>query len=343
MPNFEKLYTQISAYTKANDYYGEIVLRGTDIFSIIFFFEAIETRWARLSPADQQKVQNAIQTKLDEYFNEYNRATDEKIFASLLRLYAKNVDLAFLPEDFKTLMNKTSQEELINKIYRKSIFSNQAKIAGISSGLNTKKLKTISQDQVFQIFRSLKKQFESKVEPYYTSIQKQIDGNMKTFMAGIMEMHQGQPLWADANKMLRVSYGKVEGFEPMDGVTYSYYTTLEGIMQKDNPAIYDYNVPQALRNLYHNKDYGRYGKNGQMNVCFTASNHTTGGNSGSPVIDANGNLIGVNFDRCWEGTMSDLMFDPERCRNIILDIRYALFITDKLAGAGYLLDEMVIE
>ena len=343
LPNFEKLYSQVSTYAKANDYYGEIVLRGTDIFSIISFFEAIETRWPSLSPADQQKVQNAIQTKLDEYFNEYNRATDEKVFASLLRLYAKNVDPAFLPEDFKTLMNKISQEELISKIYRKSIFSDQAKIAGISSGLNAKKLKTISQDQVFKIFRSLKKQFESKVEPYYTSIQKQIDGNMKTFMAGIMEMNQGQPLWADANKTLRVSYGKVEGFEPMDGVTYSYFTTLEGIMQKDNPAIYDYNVPQALRNLYQKKDYGRYGKNGQMNVCFTASNHTTGGNSGSPVIDAGGNLIGVNFDRCWEGTMSDLMFDPERCRNIILDIRYALFITDKLAGAGYLLDEMKIE
>jgi len=186
----------------------------------------------------------------------------------------------------------------------------------------------------------LKKQFESKVEPFYTSIQKQIDTNMKLYMSGIMEMNQGKSLWPDANKTLRVAYGKVEGYEPMDGVTYNYYTTLEGIIQKDNPTIYDYNVPQKLRDLYLKKDYGRYGKDGQMNVCFLASNHTTGGNSGSPVIDANGNLIGVNFDRGWEGTMSDLMFDPERCRNIILDIRYALFITDKLAGAGYLIDEM---
>ena len=343
LPNFEKLYNQVAAFTKANDYYTEIVQRGTDIFSLISFFEAIETRWESLSPSDQQKVQSAIQAKLEEYFNEYNRGTDEKIFASLLRLYVRDMDPAFLPEDFRTLMNKTNQEELINHIYRKSVFTDQSKLAEITSGLNSKKLKALSQDQLFTIFRSLKKQFELKVEPFYTSIQKQIDGNMKTFTAGIMEMNQGQSLWPDANKTLRVSYGKVEGFEPMDGVSYSYFTTLEGIMQKDNPAIYDYNVPQALRNLYQKKDYGRYGKNGQLNVCFTASNHTTGGNSGSPVIDANGNLIGVNFDRCWEGTMSDLMFDPDRCRNIVLDIRYALFITDKLAGAGYLLDEMVIE
>ena len=341
--SFEKLYGQIASYTKANDYYGEIVLRGTDIFNIISFFDAIDTRWPSLSQADQQKIQNAIQPKLKEYFNEYHQATDEKVFAALLRLYAKDMDQALLPEDFKTLMNKTSQEELISKIYRKSIFSNQAKLTEITSALNAKSFKTISQDPIFIIFKSLKKQFELKVEPYYTSIQKQIDGNMKTYMAGVMEMNQDKSLWPDANKTLRVSYGKVEGFEPMDGVSYSYYSTLDGIMQKDNPAIYDYNVPHALRDLYQKKDYGRYGKAGQMNVCFTASNHTTGGNSGSPVIDANGNLIGVNFDRCWEGTMSDLMFDPERCRNIALDIRYALFITDKLAGAGYLLDEMVIE
>ena len=343
LPSFEKLYGEIAGYAKANDYYSEIVLRGTDIFNIISFFEAIDKRWPSLSPADQQKIQKAVQPKLNEYFNEYNRATDEKVFAALLSLYAKDMDQALLPEDFKSLMNKITRQDLISKIYQKSIFSDQEKLTKITSDLNAKSFKTINQDPAYKIFRSLKKQFDSKVEPYYTSLQKQIDGTMKTYMAGIMEMNQGKSLWPDANKTLRVSYGKVEGYKPMDGVTYFYYTTLEGIMQKDNPAIYDYNVPQSLRNLFQYKDYGRYGKNGQMNVCFTASNHTTGGNSGSPVIDANGNLIGVNFDRCWEGTMSDLMFDPERCRNIILDIRYALFITDKLSGAGYLLNEMVIE
>ena len=343
LPAFEKLYAQLAPLTKANDYYSEIVLRGTDIFNIAAFFEVIDARWSTFSPADQQKIQSSIGSKLDEYFNEYNQSTDEKVFAALIRMYANDMRPEFLPEDFKILMSKTSKEDLIAKIYRKSIFANRAKLEQTTSGLNAKKLKTLSQDPIFKIFRSLKKHFESTVEPTFNSLQKQIDATMKTYTAGIMEMKQGLALWPDANKTLRVAYGKVEGYEPMDGATYDYYTTIDGIIQKDNPAIYDYNVPQALRDLYHKKDYGRYGKNGQLNVCFTASNHTTGGNSGSPVIDANGDLIGVNFDRCWEGTMSDLMFDPDRCRNIVLDIRYALFITDKLGGAGYLIDEMKIE
>ncbi|HZL10050.1 MAG TPA: S46 family peptidase [Prolixibacteraceae bacterium] len=343
LPNFEKLFSEIAPYTKANDYYTEIVWRGTDIFSIISVFEKIEKHWTSMSFADQQKIQNAIQLKVDEYFREYNRDTDEKIFAALLRLYATDMNSQFLPEYFKTVMSKTTPEELISKIYRKSVFSDPVKLSALASGLNSKKLKRMSRDPAFKIFTSLKINYETNIEPTYNVLQKQIDENMKTYVAGIMDMNQGKPLWADANKTLRVAYGKVEGYKPMDGVTYDYFTTLKGIMQKDNPAIYDYNVPQALRDLYQKKDYGRYGKDGKMNVCFTASNHTTGGNSGSPVINAEGNLIGVNFDRCWEGTMSDLMFDPDRCRNIVLDIRFALFIIDKLEGAGYLLNEMVIE
>ena len=343
LPAFEKLYRQFEPYTKANDYYAEIVFRGTDIFNIISSFDPIEKRWNQLTSGDQSKLQEAVKLKLEDHFKDYNRATDEKVFAALLRMYFNDIDPQFLPADFKALMSKTSSEELISNVYRKSVFSDQSELKNVTENLTAKNLQKLVNDPAFKLFRSLKKHFELNVEPYFSALQKQIDETQKVYVAGIMEMNQGKPLWADANKTLRVSYGKVEGYEPMDGVVYDYYTTLEGIMQKDNPEIYDYNVPQALRDLYENKDYGRYGQNGTMNVCFTASNHTTGGNSGSPVLDADGKLIGLNFDRCWEGTMSDLMFDPERCRNISLDIRYALFIIDKLAGAGYLLNEMVIE
>jgi hypothetical protein len=141
---------------------------------------------------------------------------------------------------------------------------------------------------------------------------------------------------------MRISYGSISGFKPSDAVHYQYYTTLQGIMEKEDAEVYDYNVPEKLKALYKQKDYGRYAQNDTVRVCFIASNHTSGGNSGSPVMNANGELIGVNFDRNWEGTMSDYLYDPERCRNISLDIRYVLFIIDRLAGAGHLVDEMTL-
>ncbi len=203
-------------------------------------------------------------------------------------------------------------------------------------------LKQLRNDPLIKLYKSLSFHYEVNIKPVVDSLNSKIEKNMKLYMAGIMEMKNGQPLYADANLTMRVTYGKVEGYKPLDGVIYKYYTTLSGIIEKDNPAIYDYDVPERLKKLYATKEFGRYEFNGDVPVCFLASNHTSGGNSGSPVINATGELIGINFDRVWEGTMSDIMFDPEMCRNISLDVRYALFIIDKFAGAGYLLDEMEI-
>jgi hypothetical protein len=148
--------------------------------------------------------------------------------------------------------------------------------------------------------------------------------------------------YPDANLTLRVAYGHIKGYSPSDAVYYKPSSTIKGIMQKDNPEIFDYNIPQRLRDVYAQKDYGRWtDETGEVPVCFIATNHTTGGNSGSPVINADGDLIGLNFDRVWEGTMSDIVFDPEICRNISLDVRYVLFTIEKIGGASYLFDEMV--
>jgi len=168
------------------------------------------------------------------------------------------------------------------------------------------------------------------------------DSLQRIYMKAIMEMEKDKIFYPDANFTLRVSYGVVKDYCPKDGVYYDYQTTLEGIIEKDDPEIRDYRVPARLKELYENRDYGRYGKDGVLNVCFTAANHTTGGNSGSPVLNADGELIGLNFDRNWEGTMSDIIYDPDMCRNIVLDIRYCLFIMDKYAGAGHLVGEMEI-
>jgi hypothetical protein len=161
---------------------------------------------------------------------------------------------------------------------------------------------------------------------------------------GLREMNGNTYLYPDANFTMRVAYGNVEGYSPKDAVIYNYETTLSGVIEKFNTGLTDYRIPLKLLDLYKKRDYGEYAdENGNMNICFIASNHTSGGNSGSPVMNAQGELIGLNFDRNWEGTMSDIFYDKSQCRNISVDIRYVLFIIDKFAGAGYLLDEMNIK
>ena len=166
----------------------------------------------------------------------------------------------------------------------------------------------------------------------------------RTYMQALREWDKERAFYPDANFTLRVSYGTVTGYENADGEYHTHLTTLDGVIAKDNPEIYDYNIPQSLRDIYETKDYGRWAveKNGKptIPVCFLASNHTSGGNSGSPVINARGELVGINFDRTWRSTMSDIEFDPTICRNISVDIRFVLFVMDRLGGAGYLLEEM---
>ncbi len=179
------------------------------------------------------------------------------------------------------------------------------------------------------------------VRPELNRLNGEIQKLNKDFMLAQMEF-DNKVFYPDANSTLRVAYGTVQGYNPKDAVYYTAYTTLKGIIEKDNPEIYDYDVPDKLKELFANRDFGRYTQGGEVPVCFIANNHTTGGNSGSPVINSEGYLIGINFDRAWEGVASDMAFNPDQSRNISLDIRYALFIIDKFAGAGYLLKEMTI-
>jgi hypothetical protein len=340
--NFEKIYDRYAGYTGASDYYSEIVLGGVEIFSLASQLSAIISLIENKQTDKLKESCDGMLKRLPGFYKNFNQPTDEKLFAELVPLLANNVDPHFLPAGFAEQVKNQSTDDLLKTVYRKSVVADRTKLEQLLRGANSKHLLSLRKDPMVAMVKNLGFHYLTAIKPVVDSLTVQLDNNMKTYMAGIMEMKSGQALYPDANLTLRVTYGMVEGYSPMDGVSYKYLTTLDGIMEKDNPEIYDYDVPARLKELYKSKDFGRYEVNGTVPVAFVASNHTSGGNSGSPVVNGNGELIGVNFDRCWEGTMSDIMFDPDMCRNISIDIRYALFIIDKFAGAGYLLEEMEI-
>ena len=178
------------------------------------------------------------------------------------------------------------------------------------------------------------------VAPKYDEISSKNAALQRTYIKAQLEINKGARIFPDANGTLRVTYGKVNGFAPKDGIIYDQQTYLDGVIEKYIPGDYEFDIPKKLLDLYNNKDYGQYAIDGKVPVCFLGTNHTTGGNSGSPAVDAYGNLVGLNFDRVWEGTMSDINYDPAICRNIMVDARYVLFIIDKFAGAKNIINEL---
>ncbi len=340
--NFETLYEEYAGYVQASDYYSEVVRSGIELFRQA---DRINMLIESIKDGDAKKTENlkkGVLRGLEGFYKNFNQATDEQLFVCLLPMLVEGLSSEYIPVEVMATINKLEGEKLLDKVYRKSILTDQQKLTALLENGSNKQILKLEKDKLIAMQAAFNKIYKDDIAPKVREINSEIDVNMKVYMAGLMEMKKNQAFYPDANLTLRVAYGKVEGYEPKDGVEYKYFTTLSGIMEKDNPKIYDYDVPDRLKDLYQTKDFGQYEVNGDVPVAFTASNHTTGGNSGSPVVNGNGELIGVNFDRCWEGTMSDIMFDPDQCRNISIDIRYALFLIDKFAGAGYLLDEMDI-
>ncbi|MGQ7870814.1 S46 family peptidase [Sunxiuqinia sp. sy24] len=340
LPQFEKLYVDLLPYDKAYNYYQEIVFKGIDIFKLADFFPRNDKGWNRLDEERHQLVRKALILKMTEYFDDYDQETDQELFTELLRLLRSDLDRSFLPKEFTNLLAKYDDEKLIRKVYEKSVLSDPEKLQELVADFDTKGISKLQKDPVIELYNALRVHYQQNVELVYQSIQDRITDVQQQYMKGIMAMEKNFQLYPDANFTLRVAYGKVEGYQPRDGVEYAYQTTLQGVMEKYQLGNPDYEVLEKLKALHKTSDFGEYGIDGQMPVAYTASIHSTGGNSGSPAINAKGQLVGLNFDRCWEGTMSDIMFDPDQCRNIMVDIRYVLFIIDKFAGAGYLLDEM---
>jgi hypothetical protein len=202
--------------------------------------------------------------------------------------------------------------------------------------------KKLKKDPAYLYAMSIYSAYFTKVADEYKVFADKEQALMQKYVEGMLRMFPDENWWSDANSTLRIAYGKIDGSSPYDGMSYEHFTTIDGIMQKNATGNPDFELTDRFIDLYNKGDWGRYAQDGELWVCFTASNHTTGGNSGSPVIDANGHLMGINFDRSWESTMSDFMFDESRCRNIVVDIRYVLWVIEMYGEAGHLIDEMTL-
>ena len=275
-------------------------------------------------------------------YKDYSPAIDKKIAVEMLREFGENVKAEFIPEWYSAKLAECgSVEAFVEWLFANSrLASKDAFMSALAGGYD------FSTDPAVEMRAAFDNVARESVGANYTALNSDITALYNIYMRGQMAFEPERAFYPDANLTLRVAYGSVAGYEAADGIYHKPYTTLDGIIEKDNPEIYDYDIPQSLRDIYASKDYGRWGVelNGHYTipVAFLAKNHTTGGNSGSPILNGRGELLGINFDRTWLSTMSDLDYDPDICRNISVDIRYVLFVIDKIGGAGYLIDEMTL-
>jgi len=329
------LYAKLEPLSFVNDYHSEAI-NANEIIRFAGMISSAAARNAKMSP---EVSSSNIRSMIESYFKDYYMPVDKRSFIAIVGEYNKNVPDEFKPDYFKEIMrlHKTT-ESLANYIYENSIFSSREKaLSFIEKGVTQD---MFANDPAVVFYTAFNDYFNANIKPVYDQLNSRLTLLYRTYMRGQMEFDTKKEFYPDANSTLRITYGKVKGYTPSDGVYYKHYSTLEGIMEKDNPNIYDYDIPQKLRDVYSKRDFGKWTVNGTVPVCFIATNHTSGGNSGSPVLNADGNLVGINFDRVWEGTMSDIVYDPSVCRNISLDVRYVLFVVDKVAGAGHLIKEM---
>ncbi len=343
--SFQKTYNELLPLNVTETYLIEGGL-GVELFTFARRFNKLVemSKDKTVTEKEMEEVLNQLKNGVSGYFKNYHQPLDKKVFATLMADWFANQPDALIPAELRTERARYAGfDDWANALYQKSVLTDSVKVRKLLNGIKGKNCKRIAKDPAYILSSAIYNYYITQIMPVTGILLSRLDSLQRIYMTAQMEFQPSKRFYPDANSTLRVTYGKVDDYFPRDAVKYDYYTTLEGIMEKEDPTVYDYVVESKLKKLYEARDYGPYSAtDGTMRVAFTASNHTTGGNSGSPVLNADGHLVGVNFDRNWEGTMSDLMYDPDQCRNISLDIRYCLFVIDKFAGAGHLVDEMTI-
>ena len=335
LPEFDKLYSEIDKVALARAYWIEVVYRNVELLNASIKLYQFEQKIKKDSSKFESERDQLLKN-MNSFYKNYSAQVDQPVFERLISLYKEKMPSDYLSGSLKN----ANIEKLTQDIYMHSKLTSFEGMNSILEGSQDEVLQKLNNDKGFTLGKELSQEFYSNINPKYNAINLQIQEVQKLYMKALMETFPDDRFFPDANGTLRVTYGKVNGYNPRDAVYYQPVSYLKGVMEKYVPGDYEFDIPQKLIDLYDHKDYGIYGENGKMPVNFIGTNHTTGGNSGSPVIDAHGNLIGLNFDRVWEGTMSDYNYDPEICRNIMVDVRYILFIIDKFAGNERLIKEM---
>lgn len=327
-------------YLHASQYINEALFSGTEIVGFASMTRSLADALKNNKTEDISKITKSLKSRAENFYKNYNTPTDQKTAKAMFRIFMENVPVNYQPDIFTTIKTKFKGDvdKFIDQMYAKTMFTDPAKF---NAFLDKPNLKALEKDPVYQTAISiLSKAYE--IEKAIAPFNEKLKRGQRLYIAGILEMNKGKAMYPDANFTMRLTYGEVKDYFPMDAVHYDYQTTLDGVMEKEDPDNWEFVVPDKLKELYNSKDYGRYGKDGKMPVAFISTNDITGGNSGSPVMNGNGELIGIAFDGNWEAMSGDIVFENNLQRTISVDIRYVLFVIDKYAGATRLIEEMKI-
>ncbi len=321
LPEFDRLYKEFAPINIKRRNFIEVFIVTNELMQMTFRAYQLEQA-VRADKKNLEKAKASLVGRLKGIHKNYDVNVDRGVFESVMPFYNENVNVS---------------------IYDQTAFTSLENALQLLEGNPKRVIKNLNNDPAYQYAKPMIEEFFNSINAEYESKNTPISALQTKYMTALMEVLPDERYFPDANSTLRVTYGQVRGYSPRDAVYYNPVSYLDGVMEKYVPEDYEFDVPQKLIDLYNAKDFGNYADaNGKVPVCFLGTNHTTGGNSGSPAIDAYGNLIGLNFDRVWEGTMSDMNYDPEICRNIMVDLRYVLFIIDKYAGAKHLIEEMTL-